>query len=86
MKTIQIKNNIINLDNVRKISYEQNIPSRSLIDDRNLFNIEFTYSNGDTENYEMTYEKFQQLIEKCDDKLSFVIDDELNTVYAKEIK
>ena len=60
MKAIQIKNNIINIDNVRKISYEQNIPSRSLIDDRNLFNIEFTYSNGDKENYEMTYEKFQQ--------------------------
>ena len=86
MKPIQIKNNIINLDLIRKISYHQNIPSKSLIDERNLFNVEFTYSNGDKENYAMTYEKFQQLIESCDDKLVFVVDDELNTVYAEDIK
>ena len=86
MKAIQIKNNIINLDIVRKISYKQDIPSRSLIDTRDLFNVEITFSNGDIENYEMTYEKFQHLIEKCDDKLSFVVDDELNTVYADDIK
>ena len=86
MKPIQIKNNIINLDLIRKISYDQEVPSASVIDERNLFNVEFTFSNGDIENYEMTYKKFQQLIEKCDDKLSFIIDDELNTVYADEIK
>ena len=86
MTTFQIKNNIINLDIVRKISYKQNIPSRSAIDENNLFNIEITFSNGDKENYEMTYDKFQQLIEKCDDKLSFIVDDELNTAYTKDIK
>ncbi len=86
MKPIQIKNNIINLDLIRKISYHKDVPSTSLIDDRNLFNVEFTFSNGDKENYDMTYEKFQQLIEACDDKLAFVVDDELNTAYAKEIK
>ena len=86
MKPIQIKNNIINLDLIRKISYHQEFPSTSVIDDRKLFNVELTYSNGDKENYAMTYEKFQQLIESCDDKLAFVVDDELNTVFAKEIK
>ena len=85
MKAIQIKNNIINLDIVRKISYKQNIPSRSLVDRRNLFNVEITFSNGDKENYVMTYDKFQQLIESCDDKLAFVVDDQLNTAYAEEI-
>ena len=85
MTAFQIKNNIINLDIVRKISYKQNIPSRSAIDKKNLFNIEITFSNGDKENYEMTYDKFQQLIESCDDKLAFVVDDHLNTSYAEEI-
>ena len=86
MKPIQIKNNIINLDLIRKISYNQDVSSTSKIDDRNLFNVEFTFSNGDKENYDMTYEKFQLLIEACDDKLAFVIDDELNTVFAEDIK
>ena len=86
MKPIQIKNNIINLDLIRKISYHQDVPSTSAIDDRKLFNVELTYSNGDKENYAMTYEKFQQLIESCDDKLAFVVDDELNTVFAEDIK
>ena len=86
MKPIQIKNNIINLDLIRKISYHHDVTSTSAIDDRQLFNVEFTFSNGDKENYEMTYEKFQHLIEACDDKLAFVIDDELNTVFADEIK
>ena len=85
MKPIQIKNNIINLDLIRKISYDQEVPSASVIDERNLFNVEFTFSNGDKEIYEMTYDKFQQLIESCDDKLAFVVDDHLNTSYAEEI-
>ena len=85
MNPIQIKNNIINLDLIRKISYHQDVPSTSVIDERKLFNVEITFSNGDKENYVMTYDKFQQLIESCDDKLAFVVDDELNTIFADQI-
>ena len=53
---------------------------------KNNNSINSAFSNGDKENYEMTYEKFQQLVEKCDDKLSFIVDDKLNTAYADEIK
>ena len=38
-----------------------------------MFNIEFIFTNGDSASYDVTYEKFQQLLEKYDD-LAFVID------------
>ena len=84
MKSIQVKNNIINLDHVRKISYEK-MPLKDL-EESNSYNVEFTYSNGDVEHYEMTHEKFQHLIDEHGGKLAFVVDDHLNTFYAEEIK
>ena len=30
----------------------------------------------------MTYKQFHQLIEKCDDKMAFVVDDYINTAYS----
>ena len=84
MKTIQIKNNIINLEQIRKISYSK-MPTEDY-DEPNNYKIQFTYSNGDTENYDMTYEKFQSLLDIIDNKVSFVIDDTINTRFAHEIK
>lgn len=84
MKPIQIKNNIINLNLIRKISYTK--LQLHDYDEPNNFDVEFTFSNGDIEKHEMTYDKFQHLIEICDDKMTFVIDDTINTRYAHELK
>ena len=77
MRVIQVKNNIINLDHVRKISYQQDVSPESKTDDIQKFNVEFIFTNGDSASYDVTYEKFQQLLEKYDD-LAFVIDDKVN--------
>ena len=42
--------------------------------DNQMFNIEFIFTNGDSASYEVTYDKFQQLLGKYDDDLAFVID------------
>ena len=73
MNVIQIKNNIINLDHVRKFSYQHEVSQKIKMFDNQMFNIEFIFTNGDSANYDVTYEKFQQLLEKYND-LAFVID------------
>ena len=83
LNTFQINNSFINLSSVQRITH-----SKPYDDDNEIqcFDVEFVLHDGRTEMHKFTYEKFQKLIEKCDDKLSFIIDDELNTAYAKEIK
>ena len=78
MNVIQIKNNIINLDHVRKFSYQHEVSPQIKMFDNQMFNIEFIFTNGDSASYDVTYEKFQQLLEKYDDDLAFVIDDKVN--------
>ena len=58
MKPFQVNNNIINLNLVKKIDHEQ-----PHLDDNShlIYNVEFIYYNGKTENYEMTQEKFRDL-------------------------
>ena len=85
MNVIQIKNNIINLDHVRKFSYQHEVSPKIKMYDHQLFNIEFIFTNGDSASYEVTYEKFQQLLEKYDD-LAFVIDNKVNAISLKTLK
>ena len=79
----QLNNSFINLNTVQRITHGKPYDDENEIQ---CFDIEFVFHDGTTKIYKTTYEKFQQLIEKCDDKLSFVVDDELNTVYADDIK
>ena len=86
MNTIPIKNNIINLDHVRKLSYQAIKHTKPVDDETKYFEIEFTFTNGDTASYEMTYEKFQKILGKYDDDITFVIDDKLNTGFYENIQ
>ena len=62
MNTISIKNNIINLDHIRKLSYQEIKYTKIVNDETKYFEIELTFINGDTATYEMTYDKFQKLL------------------------
>ena len=79
LNTFQVNNNFINLSTVQRISHGKAYDNDNEIQ---CFNVEFVYHDGTAENHEMTYEEFQQLIEKCDDKMAFVIDDYINTAYS----
>ena len=86
MKNFQIKNNIINLEHIRKMSYTK-LPTQDMTSDLDSehYDIELTYSNGDKENYEMTYDKFQYFMKILDTK-PFVIDDKINSRLADIVK
>ena len=79
LNTFQVNNNFINLNTVQKISHGKAYDNDNEIQ---CFNVEFVYHDGTAENHEMTYEEFQPLIEKCDDKMAFVVDDYINTAYS----
>ena len=83
LNTFQVNNNFINLSTVQRISHGKAYDNDNEIQ---CFNVEFVYHDGTAENHEMTYEEFQQLIERCDDKMTFVIDDYINSVLAEEIR
>ena len=83
LNTFQINNNCINLSKVQRISHGKAYDNDNEIQ---CFNVEFVYHGGAAENHEITYEEFQQLIERCDDKMAFVVDDTINTRFAHEIK
>ena len=80
LNTFQVNNNFINLSTVQRISHGKAYDNDNEIQ---CFNVEFVYHDGTAENHEMTYEEFQQLIEKCDDKMAFVVDDYINTAYSE---
>ena len=86
MNTISIKNNIINLDHIRKLSYQEIKYAKIVNDETKYFEIELIFINGDTATYEMTYDKFQKLLNKFDDDINFVIDDQINTRFSDNIK
>ena len=75
-------NNFINLSTVQRISHGKAYDNDNEIQ---CFNIEFVYHDGTAENHEMTYEEFQQLVEKCDAKMAFVVDDYINSALSQEI-
>ena len=81
LNTFQVNNNFINLNTVQKISHGKAYDNDNEIQ---CFNVEFIYHDGTAENHEMTYEEFQQLIEKCDDNIAFVIDNYINTAYSDD--
>ena len=83
LNTFQVNNNFINLSTVQRISHGKAYDNDNEIQ---CFNVEFVYHDGTVENHEMTYEEFQQLIERCDDKMTFVVDDYINTVLSEEIR
>ena len=75
LNTFQVNNNFINLSMVQRISHGKAYDND---DEIQCFNVEFVYHDGTVENHEMIYEEFQQLIERCDDKMTFVVDDYIN--------
>ena len=82
LNTFQVNDHFINLSMIQKITHGEAYDNK---DEVQCFNIEFVYQDGTAENHEMTYEKFQQLIERCDDKMTFVVDDYINNVLSEEI-
>jgi len=82
LNTFQVNDHFINLSMIQKITHGKAYDNK---DEVQCFNIEFVYQDGTAENHEMTYEKFQQLIERCDDKMTFVVDDYINNVLSEEI-
>ena len=82
LNTFQVNNNFINLSTVQRISHGKAYDNDNEIQ---CFNVEFIYQDGTSENHEMTYKQFQELIEKCDDKMAFVVDDYINTAYSEEL-
>ena len=82
LNTFQINNNFINLSMVQRISHGKAYDND---DEIQCFNVECIYQDGTSENHEMTYKQFQELIEKCDDKMAFVVDDYINTAYSEEL-
>ena len=79
LNTFQVNNNFINLSTVQRISHGKAYDND---DEIQCFNVEFVYHDGTAENHEMTYEEFQQLVDKCDVKIAFVVDDYINTAYS----
>ena len=82
LNTFRFNNNFINLSMIQRISHGKAYDND---DEIQCFNIELVYHDGKTENHEMTYEEFQQLIEKCDAEIEFVVDDYINTAYSEEL-
>ena len=82
LNTFQVNNNFINLSSVQRISHGKAYDNDNEIQ---CFNVEFVYHDGTAENHEMIYEEFQQLVEKCDAKMAFVVDDYINSALSQEI-
>ena len=82
LNTFQVNDHFINLSMIQKITHGKAYDND---DEVQCFNVEFIYQDGKSEQHEMTYKAFHQLIERCDDKMTFVVDDYINTVLAEEI-
>ena len=83
LSTFQINNNIINLNTVQRITHGKPFEDENEVQ---CFDVEFLYNDGRYESHDITYDKFQHLIEICDKQLTFVVDDYINTKCAEEIK
>jgi len=63
MKYFSIKNNLINLDNVLKISLKKD---KQHMGDLDLYHITFTYTNGSEDKYDILQDKLKELMDVCD--------------------
>jgi hypothetical protein len=63
MKYFSIKNNLINLDNILKISLKKD---EQHIGDLDLYHVTFTYTNGSEDNYDIMQDKLKELMDVCD--------------------
>ena len=63
MKYFSIKNELINLDNVLKISLKKD---KEHMGDLDLYHITFTFINGLTDTYDIKQDKLKELLVICD--------------------
>ena len=63
MKYFSIKNNLINLDNVLKISLKKD---EQHMGDLDLYHITFTYTNGSEDTYDIMQDKLRELMDVCE--------------------
>ena len=63
MKYFSIKNNLINLDNVLKISLKKD---EQHMGDLDLYHITFTYTNGSEDTYDILQDKLRELMDICE--------------------
>ena len=82
LNTFQVNDHFINLSMIQKITHGKAYDND---DEVQCFNVEFVYQDGKSEQHEMTYKAFHQLIEKCDDQMTFIVDDYINTVFKDEL-
>ena len=68
MKYYSIKNNLINLDNVLKISLKKDDQN---LGDLDLYHITFTYINGSEDTYDILQDKLKELLDICDTSIEF---------------
>ena len=62
MKYFSIKNNLINLDNILKISLKKD---EQHIGDLDLYHVTFTYTNGSEDTYDILQDKLRELMDGC---------------------
>ena len=63
MNYFSIKNNLINLDNVLKISLKKD---EQHMGDLDLYHITFTYTDGSGDTYDIMQDKLKELMDVCD--------------------
>ena len=68
MNYFSIKNNLINLDNVLKISLKKDEEN---LGDLDLYHITFTYTNGSEDTYDILQDKLKELMDGCDTSVEF---------------
>lgn len=66
MKYFSIKNNLVNLDNVLKISLNKDAEHMGDLD---LYHITFTFTNGAEDKYDILQDKLRELMDLCDTSL-----------------
>ena len=63
MNYFSIKNNLINLDNVLKISLKKD---EEHLGDLDLYHITFTFTDGSEDTYDIMQDKLKELMFVCD--------------------
>ena len=68
MNYFSIKNNLINLDNVLKISLKKD---EQHMGDLDLYHITFTFTDGSEDTYDIMQDKLKELLDVCDSRISY---------------
>jgi hypothetical protein len=69
MKYFSIKNELINLENVLKISLNKD---KEHMGDLDLYHITFTFTNGSEDTYDILQDKLRELMDVCDISIELI--------------